>query len=240
MNKNIFFTLLYFLSVSALYSQVGIGTTNPQQELHIAGNSSTIRVEGLNNTNNTNNLGASQTYPIHVNQNGDLLVPPSPSGVVSLINNQNPMGSTINVQTTTNGGGNYQELYHRAFTLTKPALVFVNYSISYDVQNFANTDIVTDGRAKMIQTYVRLGNGTTAGAGFSYGQVGQSYTNSTAATATGYLYNSGTGMVYLTAGTYSFHVFGAVWGGDRSSAAQYSVNFGGSGNTDYINIYGIY
>ena len=33
------------------FAQVGIGTTDPQETLHISGNSSTIRVEGLNSEN---------------------------------------------------------------------------------------------------------------------------------------------------------------------------------------------
>lgn len=43
--------LLMLLFVSVSSAQVGIGTTNPQRDLHIAGEDSTIRIESLNNVN---------------------------------------------------------------------------------------------------------------------------------------------------------------------------------------------
>lgn len=76
MHKNI--TRMVFMAAFALctkinYAQVGIGTTNPLQELHIAGTSSTIRIEGLNSTNNSNNNGI-DIANVAVNTSGDLQV----------------------------------------------------------------------------------------------------------------------------------------------------------------------
>ena len=53
-------------------AQVGIGTTNPQKELHIAGASSTIRIENLNTTNSAAFNDGVKISPVFVDGNGDL------------------------------------------------------------------------------------------------------------------------------------------------------------------------
>ena len=56
------------------YGQVGIGTTNPQQELHIAGNVNTIRIDGMNMHNNPAKHNGTDTVPVHVTSDGDLVL----------------------------------------------------------------------------------------------------------------------------------------------------------------------
>jgi len=71
------YTYIFALTTQILcYSQgnVGINNTNPQEELHIRGNSSNIRIEGLNEVNNPNNLGTSGTSKVFVNGAGDLVL----------------------------------------------------------------------------------------------------------------------------------------------------------------------
>ena len=50
----LFLSIIYHISAN---SQVGIGTINPERDLHIAGANSTIRIDGLNEANNVNNDG---------------------------------------------------------------------------------------------------------------------------------------------------------------------------------------
>lgn len=69
--NNLTFLLLIF-SVS-IYSQVGIGTTTPQETLHVAGETSTIRIEGLDSTNNINNNGVN-VPTVGVDINGNLVI----------------------------------------------------------------------------------------------------------------------------------------------------------------------
>ncbi|MGB1270353.1 MAG: hypothetical protein ACPG45_11515, partial [Flavobacteriaceae bacterium] len=63
----------FLATTTTSFAQVGVGTTNPLQELHIAGTSSTIRIDGLNSANNTNNNGI-DIAPVAVNALGDLQV----------------------------------------------------------------------------------------------------------------------------------------------------------------------
>ena len=232
--------LTFLMATAVSNAQVGIGTTNPQQELHIAGTNSTIRVEGLNATNNPNNTGGTDTFPVHVDANGDFVIPNAPSTVEQLVNVFDPMPSVINLQTQANSGYNSIELYNRSFTLTKTALVIINYTQGYDVQSYNNTTYVSDSRAKMIQSWFYLGDGTTPDFTKLYGNYGQSYTNTNGNTATGYMYNSGTASILLTPGTYSIHVYGGVFGGSFTAAAAFSSNFGGSVGTDFLTVYAIY
>ena len=51
------FIYIYILSTISVLAQVGINTTTPVQELHVAGATENVRIEGLNTINNVDNLG---------------------------------------------------------------------------------------------------------------------------------------------------------------------------------------
>ena len=67
-------TLLHILAVTGIVAQVGINTQNPQQEVHLAGSTENVRVEGLNAANNVNNLGNGSTTRVLVDEDGDLIL----------------------------------------------------------------------------------------------------------------------------------------------------------------------
>ena len=58
----------------ALYAQVGIGTLTPQEDLHITGATSTIRIEGLDATNNPTYNNGVDLAPVFVDGNGDIVL----------------------------------------------------------------------------------------------------------------------------------------------------------------------
>lgn len=75
MKKFTFMPLIILLNFSlhAQVAGVGIDTSNPQQKLHIASPTGTIRVDGLNSPNNPyNGGGVDKTYPLYVDYNGDM------------------------------------------------------------------------------------------------------------------------------------------------------------------------
>lgn len=170
------FTFLFLLSTVFAISQVGIKTTTPLQELHVAGPTSNIRIEGLNETNNPLNLGDKQNSKVYVDADGDLVLADSPADIGILFNPYNYLadpadtgGSDSNVIGQTGTGSGYSIAgWPRqtgpglsTFTLTRPAIVELNYSISYLIEK---TGIpIDDFHARTAQFYIYLRSGGPAG-----------------------------------------------------------------------------
>lgn len=170
---------IYYISIICLYttfgiSQVGINTTNPQEELHLGGANSTIRVDGLNSPNNANNLGVGSTTPVYVDADGDLVLGTLSDNVEILFDSEDYL---MNVQDPTNlinqtgGGAGFSQGgipiggLATSFTLTRPAIVEVNYAVTWTVgKNVAPNSRIDDFRARIVQTamYFRLNNYTGA------------------------------------------------------------------------------
>lgn len=233
MKNSIILSLLCFTIASASWAQVGIGTTNPQEDLHIAGSGSTVRIDGLNSTNNSKNLGGSSKYNVLVDADGNL----SLGDLTGEISSQSYVSAPVTVQTTPNSGLNSAELYKKDFTLTQRALVIVTYYISMDFSSYDGTATIDDGRAKVAHNYFYFGDGTTADTSKAYGMTSSVYSNSNCDTATGFIYNSRSTTIPLEPGTYSVHLNGAVFGGDLTSDAAFSVQFG---DIDRLDINAIY
>jgi hypothetical protein len=63
-------TLVLLFTTLITFSQVGIGTTNPQETLHVSGNASTVRVDGLSSTGT---VTGTPTSNVSVSTNGNLV-----------------------------------------------------------------------------------------------------------------------------------------------------------------------
>ncbi|MAP54536.1 hypothetical protein [Altibacter sp.] len=232
--KNTITLFSIFLTITLMgHAQVGIGTTNPQETLHVAGSGSTIRVEGLSHVNNSSNLGGSSMYNVLVDQNGTMVLG-NLSGEISSDSN---IESPVVVQTTANSGLNASQLYKKNFTLTQRALVVITYYVALDFQGYDGITKIDDGRAKVAHNYFYLGNGTTPDTSKSYGMTSVVYSNVNCDTATGFIYNSRSMTIALEPGTYSVHLQGAVFGGGLVSDAAFQVAFG---NGDRLDIQAIY
>ena len=164
MEKVVFLIMIFCSSMS--FAQVGINTTNPEKDLHIAGASSNIRVDGLNDTNNVNNLGSGSTTRVYTNSNGDLtLALPTEKTFEILVDTENYLNdaetsSSRIVQTGNafgyNIAGNLANFPGDSFTLTQNAILEVNYSLSFSL--YKSTSRISDQHARVIQTalYFRL------------------------------------------------------------------------------------
>jgi hypothetical protein len=232
--KNSTLLIAFFFSCFFVGSaQVGIGTVNPEKELHVAGSGSTIRIDGLNSANNSNNLGGTSMYNVMVDGAGDLKLG-NMSGEISSGSN---ISTPVVVQTTASSGLNSAELYKKNFTLTQRALVVITYYVALDFSSYDGTAKIDDGRAKVAHNYFYLGNGFTADTSKSYGMTSVVYSNVNCDTATGFIYNSRSTTMSLDPGTYSVHLQGAVFGGDLTADAAFRVEFG---NGDRLDISAIY
>ncbi|RMA56691.1 hypothetical protein [Ulvibacter antarcticus] len=233
MKSKITLCIICLFSVYMSSAQVGIGTSDPKKELHIAGNGSTIRIDGLNSTNNTENFGGTNKYNVMVDDKGDLTL----GELSGQLTSESSMSSPVVVQTTANSGLNADELYKSNFTLTQRALVVITFYVSMDFKSYDGTINLDDGRAKIAHNYFYLGNGTTPNTTKSYGMTSSVYSNWNCDTATGFVYNSRSVTITLAPGTYSVHLNGAVYGGDLTPDAAFSVKFG---DTDRLDIQAIY
>ena len=147
---------------STLSGQVGINTTNPQEKVHVAGTTANVRVEGLNSTNNANNLGSNSTTRVYVDGDGDLVLGGATDTVELLVDTENYLDDVENPtslvnQTGTAFGyeiaGNPIDFTNHQFTLTKNAIVEVNYAISYSLYKTSGASgRIDDEHARIVQT----------------------------------------------------------------------------------------
>ena len=167
-----------FLSSSLLtLAQVGVNTTNPQEEVHVSGANSTIRVEGLNAVNNPLNLGVNENTRVYANSNGDLVLSPAPTNIEVLFSPANYLSDPLdtggvdsNIVNQTGVGSGYSEAgWPRqtgaglsTFTLTRPAIVEINYAISYEINKSGIP--IDDYHARTAQFYTYLRQTGPAGA----------------------------------------------------------------------------
>ncbi|GAB5400965.1 MAG: hypothetical protein Aureis2KO_25500 [Aureisphaera sp.] len=231
--------LILFVFVTAYsYAQVGIGTTDPQSDLHIAGDNSEVRIDGLNATNNANNNGT-DLQPVFVDADGVLSLVTSPSSAEFKINVEDVIDEEVD--TGPLGQANEEEIYtSSSFTLTRPAIVTVTYGTGITIEEYQGgpSTVVHDGKPKLYRLFFKLGNGTTA-SGNSYAKVGHTYTNNVDPLATGesvitgFIYVTASEHLYLPAGTYSVHLFARViastgsGGGTPIASDSFTAYFGG-------------
>jgi hypothetical protein len=168
--KNIFNYTFILFGLGMLHAQVGINTDSPQQPLHVAGPVETIRIDGLSSTNNVNNLGADSTTRVFIDDNGDLVLGAQEDNIEILFDSENYLIDGISPTTLINqtgGGFGYTTAgipvggTATNFTLTKNAIVEINYSVSWSVYKTANpSGRIDDEHARIVQTglYFRQNN----------------------------------------------------------------------------------
>jgi len=244
------------------FAQVGINTTTPAEELHVGGATSTIRVEGLNKVNNPLNLGDKENTRVYVNTSGDLVLSSVPTNIAIMFNPANYLddlpvtgGATSNVIGQTGTGAGYSLAgWPRqtgpglsTFTLTRPAIVEINYSITYDLDKASKP--IDDFHARTAQFYMYLRNGGPAGAivandydgvplNFAgnvgaLGYSGNFYTNGDQTGASGLeafnkkFYATGHDYVKLGPGTYTPMFAGILFVANAAGTGQVSMQIGG-------------
>lgn len=233
--RNIYTLTVFFVSIllQAQTGFVGIGTSNPQQKLHLDKSVGTLRIEGLdknNNPYNGGNLDPSGSYPLYVDSNGVLtlnLQTFANSNGFDAIDHTSIPTSSIKLTTGDADGKVEANFFTYTITVTRNATLEVKYSLSFDVfQTDIPLTMIRDGGCRRISTYYTVDAGTRR-----YGQASKCYLNRNInnplpflATdrigATGQLYNSSTTYIQLTPGTHTLR-FKAEVSSNTPSQATY-------------------
>ncbi|ESU29908.1 hypothetical protein FLJC2902T_03880 [Flavobacterium limnosediminis JC2902] len=211
-------TLLVSVFLQAQTAAVGIGTTNPQQKLHLDDSVGTLRIESLDKDNNAYNGGNLQpggTYPLYVDSNGILTLSTQAltnSDGLDAIDHMSIPTSSITLTTDDADGKVEKTFFTYTITVPRAAVLEVKYSLSFEVyQTNSPLTMIRDGGARRITTYYTLDSATR-----KYGQASKCYMNQNINNpapflpterigATGQLYNSSTTYIQLTPGTHTVH-----------------------------------
>lgn len=251
MKSKIIFLISLFIGISshAQVSGVGINKDNPQQTLHLGSQTGTIRVDGLNSTNNSfNGGGADKTYPVYVDHNGDLTLKVSAYQNSDGSDAYTTTGVNGNLSITTaqipNDGYETVEITSYTFTVARVTTLEIKYSISIEVFQDNLLNIIKDPYARNITNFFTLNTPTLTSTTRRYAPSSKCYFNrNDAATdptampdaATGFIYNSGTTYMTLTPGTHTIRFYGTACSG--SSNRNTYVRFAGGPDSIFIRLY---
>ncbi|KGO95360.1 hypothetical protein Q767_11170 [Flavobacterium enshiense DK69] len=241
-----------------MYSQVGIGTANPLADLHVAGNTSTIRIESLSAVNNPAHNDGIKPALAYVNALGDVTLNPS-------INNGTTSGGAvapINFLLTLpdfipNGPLNFGNIVTSPaldtystglikkvnFTAPGSALVEVKYCISSLISmgdlnlGLANLIPFYDISSRVFKIYFCIdinNDGLDAvEASKRFGLNAQSYASANQGIL-GYSFTNGHGYTTVPPGTHSIHFFAEIFDGPTKVT---SIGFGGAEDTIKVRVY---
>ncbi len=225
-SKSLSILLLFFiLSQLNVIAQVGIATTDPQEQLHIAGSNSTIRIEGLNASNNSNNNGITES-PVYVDSYGDLVLKPQyPKSLVSKTGTD--FIPTPTVVSTYDGDIVYTTLANGNFTTSKNGMVSIEYSVG--ASEFVDFDglIVADGAPRVTGIILYID-------GVLVSRSSQAYNNLTTVggIASGILVFNNSRMINLSSGLHTYKIEAFVFG----NTYAFESTFGDSGYIDRLGI----
>lgn len=245
--------ILSVLCSSFLFSQVGIGTSTPQQDLHIAGTTSTIRIESLNSVNKPLLNVSPRLAPVYVTANGDLTLNPPNYSTGEGIGVNEPLNFLISIPNFVPNGpygdgtvvandatvtSAVNQIASVPFSSPQDALIEVRYAMTIDLSDqflpapAASTFNDISARTVRCYFYIDLNSDGLDAAELSkkYGLHGEAYT-SFGQGSVGYAFIHGVGYGNIPSGNHSLVFYGET--ADGNSRETY-VGFGGS--SDYLKI----
>lgn len=248
-----YITLYIILLTNYTFAQVGIGTTDPQQDLHVAGTTSTIRIESLNTNNEPILNDGTKLAPAFVTPEGDITIYPpgyttgTGTGTLEplnfLINIPNfvpngPYGDGTVVQNDNTITSATTQIVSVPFSSPQNALIEVRYVMTIDLSDqylpAPAASTFNDISARTIRCYfhIDLNSDGLDATELSkvYGLHGEAYA-SYAQGSVGYAFIHGVGYGSIPAGNHSLVFFGETVDGPNKDTF---VGFGGS--SDYLKI----
>ncbi len=213
-----------FLLVSfTCFSQVGIGTKNPEEALHIAGTDATIRLEGLSSVNNASNDGV-DLIPTLVDTDGTVLLNPLGAGSPHnyITDASTVFASTVTVVANLGTSSTTSNIYNYNVTLTTRSFLEIKYGLAFLINETTGVKIL-DGKSRQIKNYFTIDGGNDI-----YGQYSQNYFNVDTDGGNAGFYNRGMTYVQLDPGTYTINFWANIGQGLNSST---EVVFGGDNSS---------
>lgn len=212
---------LFFLLIPVFtFSQVGIYTTNPESTLHVAGESSNVKIEGLSAQYNPNNLGDESTTRVYVDKYGDLVLGDRNDNIRFIMDSEDYIPNNREQKVVQTGtGDNFTYLVPNdytfpSFTLTDDAIIEINYSLSWRIERNVPRKIDDNGARTVKSTVFIYDHATSTYLPTTYALTAQFYSNGNSERgADRFFYNTGTDYVFLPAGTYTVH-FGGLLGAE--------------------------
>lgn len=244
------YLLGFALSSMLVFSQVGIDTNNPQQQFHVSGTPAgpdangvvepTIRVDGLNQTNNPANSG--DLSPVYVNADGDIVLmdATTSSGYGYLVGDNLPNDDilTADAIVAIYRSGRppvVRNLGVYDFTLPTTCLVHFNKTITFNFA-FNSTTTLSDGKPRFADTEWKISQAPdNALLGKVIARDGVVFTSHDGSTQSGYLWATGSESIILPAGNYRIRLDARVYSNETLTNYDYMVQIGG-GDFDEISI----
>lgn len=246
--KLLFLTFLTFSLSFAQTSGVGINEDTPEQALHLGSSTGTIRVDGLNATNNSYNGGeADKTYPLFVDSNGDMTLRTTAynnSDGNDAFLSTDPINSELSITLAqANDGYEFIEITSYSFTVSRNTVLEMKYSLSIEVYQNNLLTILRDPYARNISNFFTLDTPVLTPTTRRYAAHSKCYFNynyelgaaSPPNASPGYIYNSGTSYVYLTPGTHTLRFYGSVCSGSSNRATF--VRFAGGPDSVFLKLH---
>jgi hypothetical protein len=226
-----FATIVLMLVSTASYSQVGIGTTEPQETLHVAGESSTIRIEGLDSNNNTENNGS--RTPLAVDALGNMVLGRSSTHSGRFQEYTNILSTPIYTETGVKYGSSASVLY----TITinpepEDRLIIAYYQVSVVIteEGEATKKLSKNHEAKLYGARIRVNNSV------HYANDSNTFTSDNKYWESNPDFLSGQALIFLAANTtHTIDIVGYVRNSDDSSGLR--ATFGGAGQNDRVQIF---
>lgn len=261
MRKILHLLLTNFICFTA-YCQtngVGINETTPEQNLHLGSQTGTIRVDGLNATNNSYNGGeVDKTYPLFVDENGDMTLETTAynnSDGNDAYLSTDPINSELSITLAqANDGYEAIEITSFNFTVSRNTVLEIKYSLSIEVFRNSALALIQDPYARNITNFFTLDEVVLTPTSRRYAAHSKCYmnynnpfvkANGTIDTtkpnlalpnaSTGYIYNSGTSYVYLTPGSHTLRFYGTVCSGTNNRATF--VKFAGGPDAIFLRLH---
>lgn len=209
--------ILFLLLPVFTYGQVGIYTSNPESTLHVAGEDSNVKIEGLSAQYNPKNLGEESTTRVYVDKFGDLVLGDRNDNIRFIMDSEDYIPNNREQKVVQTGtGDNFTYLVPNdytfpSFTLTDYAVIEINYSLSWRIERNVPQKISDNGARTVKSTVFIFDHSTGTYLPTTYALTAQFYSNgSSTRGADRFFYNTGSDYVYLPPGTYTVHFGGLV------------------------------